>query len=166
MLEIVRKNWDKTKYFLLYGLTITSLVLLAVVYKNDNKISLISEKKNTSYNNTDLESFKLFLLNQIRSPFININYKIEKGDTIQKILKKYNVQDNEIQTVINQYKKYANPNKLMLGNKIDITIEKNPNSKKNFLLKFAVPVSKSTAISIARDSESNIISKKIITKII
>ncbi len=36
----------------------------------------------------ELEIFKKFLLNQIKSPFTNVNYQIKKGDTIQKILKK------------------------------------------------------------------------------
>jgi len=34
-------------------------------------------------------SEKKFLLNQINSPFINFNYEIKNGDTIQKILKKF-----------------------------------------------------------------------------
>ena len=165
MLAILRKNWDKTKHFIISGFIITFLILLTVVYKNDSKIAIISNSNKVTYKVSDLETFKQFLLDQIKSPFININYEIVKGDTIQKILKKYEIQNNEIQIVINQYKKYGNPNKLMLGNKIDITIEKDSSTYKNSVLKFSVPISKSTTIEITRDSENKIASKRIITKL-
>ena len=105
------------------------------------------------------------MLNQIKSPFINLNYEIKKGDTIQKILKKYKVKNNDIQTTINQYKKYGNPNQLLVGNKIDIIIEKNSLKKENSIVKFSVPITKSTTIAIIKNEENKIISKKIITKL-
>ena len=166
MYDTLKRNLDKAKYFILSGFIIIFLLLLTVVYKSDEKI--ITKSKNNKdiyYEVPDLKIFKEFLLSQIKSPFTNINYEIKKGDTIQKILKKYKVQNNEIQTVINQYKKYGNPNQLMVENKIDIIIEDIPSTNKNSILKFSVPVTKSTTIEITKDSENKIISKKIITKL-
>jgi len=165
MYENFKRNWDKTKYFLGFGFIITFILLFTVVYKSDDKITLKSENNKYFDNNSDLKTFKKFLFDQIKSPFININYVITKGDTLQKILKKYNVRNNEIQIVINQYKKYGNPNKLLVGNKIDIIVEKKASSNKNSILKFSVPVTKSTTIEITKNSENEIVSKKIITKL-
>ena len=165
MYETIKKNWDKTKYFILSGFIIIFLLLLTVVYKSDEKITKISENNKNSYDVSDLKAFKLFILDQIKSPFTNIDYEIKKGDTIQKILQQYKIQNNEIQTVINQYKKYANPNRLLAGDKINITVEKILPANKNLLLKFSVPITKSTTIEITKDSENQIISKKIITKL-
>jgi len=164
MYQTLKKNWGVNKYFLLSGLIIVFLLLLTVVYKSDEKVIKKTEISNDLHGASDLETFKKFLLDQIKSPFININYEIKKGDTIQKILRQYKVQNNEIQTVINQYKKYSNPNKLLAGNRIEITIEKLPEDK-NTLLKFSVPMTKSTTIEIAKDTENKIVSKKIITKL-
>ena len=75
------------------------------------------------------------MLNQINSPFTNINYEIKKGDTILKILKKYEVKSNEIETIINQYKKFGNSNQLLIGNIIDIIIEKNFKYRQKFYIK-------------------------------
>ena len=97
------------------------------------------------------KTFKKFILDQIRSPFINLNYEIKKGDTIQKILKKYKVKNREIQTVINQYKKYGNPNQLLVGNKIDIIIEEDSSANKSSIVKFSVPITKSTTIAIIKN---------------
>ena len=165
MQETLRKKWDKSKYFVLSGFIITFLFLLTVVYKSDEKIITKSESIKKSYGVSDLKTLKEFILDQIKSPFTNINHEIKKGDTIQKILKKYKVQNNEIQTIINQYKKYGKPNQLLIGNKIDITIEKKISTQKNTVQKFSVPITKSTTIEIIRDSENKIISKKIITKL-
>ena len=165
MYNILKRNWDKTKYILLSGFIIIFLLLLTVVYKSDEKITKISENNKNLYDVSDLKAFKQFILDQIKSPFTNIDYEIKKGDTIQKILQQYKIQNNEIQTVINQYKKYGNPNRLLVGNKIDIIVEKILPANKNLLLKFSVPITKSTTIEITKDSENQIISKKIITKL-
>ena len=129
MYQILKKNREKTKYFVLFTFIIIFLLLLTVAFKNDEKIK--NKEINVSFQHEDLTSIKEFLLKSIRSPFTNINYKIKSGDSIQKILKKFKIQNNEIQNVINQYKKYSSPNKLLTVNKIDIIIEENL-SEKNY----------------------------------
>ena len=165
MYQIIKKNLEKTKY-LGFSLLFLGLVLLvAINFKSDQKIAKGSKKIINSTNIPELKTFKDFLLKQIKSPFINENYKIKKGDTIQKILKRFKVDNNEIQTVINQYKKFNNPNQLTVGNKIDIIVEKNVSNDHNSIVKFSVPVGKSTTIAITKNDENKIISEKIITKL-
>ena len=165
MYQVLKKNWDKSKYLILSGIFIASILLLTVVYKSDEKIIKKSMTIGISYENPDLKTFKEFLLNQIKSPFTNFNYEIKRGDTIQKILKKLEVQNNEIQNIINQYKKYGNPNQLLAGNEIDIIIKKNLSANKNTIEKFSVPITKSTTIAITKDEDNKITSNKIITKL-
>jgi len=164
MYQIIKKNWDKTKHLMLLISSVILLLLLAVVYKSDEKI--IKKSKVAAFDqNLDLKNFKEFLLNQIKSPFINLEHQISKGDTIQKILKKYKIPNSEVGTIINQYKKYGKPNQLLVGNKIDIIIEKGVKTEKNSIIKFSVPITKSTTIAITKNEENKIISEKIITKL-
>jgi len=165
MYQILMKNWDKSKYLILSGIFLIFILLLTVVYKSDEKIIKKTATIGISYENSDLKAFKKFLLNQIKSPFINLNYEIKRGDTIQKILQKFKVKNNEIQNIINQYKKYGNPNQLLIGNKIDIIIEKSLSANKNSIVKFSVPITKSTTIAITKNEDNKIISNKIITKL-
>ena len=165
MYQIPKKNWNKAKQIILLGIVVTLSLLVAVVYKSDQKIIKKSELIQNSIETEDLITLKEFLLNQIKSPFINLDYKIEKGDTIEKILKKYRVKNNDIQTVINQYKKYDKPNQLLVGNTINIIIKENLSSNNNSIIKFSVPITKSTTISITKNEENKIVSKKIITKL-
>ena len=165
MNQFLKKSWDKSGYLIMSGLILTSILLLTIVYKSDEKIVKKSENIQSIYESSDLKTFKEFILNQIKSPYSNVNYEIKKGDTIQKILQRYKVQNSEIQTIINQYKKYSNPNQLLVGNKIDITIEEKSSTNNNFVVKFSAPITKSTTIAITRDEENRIVSKKIITKL-
>ncbi len=165
MYQAIKKNWEKTKPAVIFGFLLILLLLVAVVYKSDEKIKKKSETIENSVQNADLKKFKEFLLKQIKSPFINLNYIIQKGDTIGKILKKYEVKNKEIQEVIKNYKKYGKPNQLLIGNKIDIIIKKNHSEEKNSIVKFSVPITKSTTISITKNEDDKIVSKKIITKL-
>ena len=148
MYDVLKRNWDKTKYLILSGFAVIFLLLVTVVYENDEKITKKTELIKNSNKAEQLKIFKKFLLNQIKSPFINLNYEIKKGDTIGKILKKYKVRNSDIQAVINEYKKYGKANQLLIGNQIDIIIEENSSTKKNSIIKFSVPITKSTTISI------------------
>ena len=165
MNQVFAKNWDKSKYLIISSILISLVLLLAVVYKSDQRITDKSTTTEVAYDNADLKSFKKFLLEKINSPFTNLNYEIKKGDSIQKILNSYKVKNSEIQIVISQYKKHANPNKLLVGDKIEIIFEKKEKKDKNSLVKFSIPITKSTTIELSRNEENQIIAKKIITKL-
>jgi len=165
MYQILKKHWSKSKHLTLYVLCVATVLLVAVVYKSEEKITKKSDLIKTVDASSEFKTFKKFLLDQIKSPFINLNYEIKSGDTIQKILKKYKVNNREIEKVIIEYKKYGKPNQLLVGNQIDIVIKKNASADNNFIVKFSVPISKSSTIAITRNEENKIVSKKIITKL-
>ena len=164
MHEIFNKYREKIVPFLFFALSTTIVLMLAFTFKNEEKI--ITKKTDFStINNKEMELIKEFIFHKIKSPFENINYEIKKGDTIQKILKKLKIQNNEISTIINKYKKYGNPNQLLAGSKIDIIVEKKLSQESNSIAKFSVPITNSTTIEIFKDENNNILSKKIITKL-
>ena len=163
MYQIFKQNKEQAKYFALFTIFIIFFLLLAVAFKNDDEI--MGKKIDISFQHKDLASIKKFLIGKINSPFINVNYEIKKGDSIQKILKKFEIKNNEIQTIISQYKKYGKPNQLLTGNKIDIIIEKNLSGRDNSVIKFSVPITKSTTIAVTKNEDGEITSNKIITKL-
>ena len=102
MNHIFIKNWDKIKYVIFGVIILLTLILLTFSYKNKEVITNI--EKNLHYESQDLILIKEFLFKKIKSPFVNINYEVKMGDSIQKILKKFKIGDNEIGIIINQYK--------------------------------------------------------------
>ena len=154
---------ENFKHLSLMALSLAFLVIIVISFKNDDIPA--SKKINTAYQDTDLSIIKNFLLSKIQSPFFNINHEIQKGENIQKILKTYKIKNNEIQSIIEQYKEFGNPNKLLAGNKVEIVIKKKIDETKNTIVKFAVPISKSTSIEIVKNDDNKIVAKKIITKL-
>ena len=110
MYQFFNKNIKKTGHFILLTVVTFSLIILTFIFKNDQKVS--GNVKIFPFQPEDVKPIKEFLLKQIKSPFNNINYKIKKGDTIQKILQKLEIKNSEIQAIINQFKKYSNSGKL------------------------------------------------------
>ena len=166
MYQILFKNFDKSKILIAFLSIVFLSLLLTIAYKNDDKINS-GNIKDGYIQKADFTPIKDFLLRKINSPFTNINYEIKKGDSIQKILKKLEINNADIQTVISQYNKYGSPNQLLTGNKIEIIIKKDlsGNNKNNQIIKFSVPITKSTTIRISKDEEGSLLSEKIITRL-
>ena len=165
MYQILIKKTLKYRPLFVFGVISLFIFIITFVYKSNDKIIKNSQVISSFKQTPDFITFKKFLLNQIKSPFINIDYEIKSGDTIQKILKKFKVENSEIQKVIYQYKKYSNPAQLLSGNKINITFKKNSLNKNNSIIRFYVPLTKSTTIAITKNEENIITSQKLITKL-
>ena len=163
MYNLTKTNWGKAKYFLLTAITLAVLILFTISNKNDEVIK--GRTSNISYQSPELSLVKDFFLSKIKSPFIVTDYEIKSGDSIQKILKSYKIKNKEIQNIINQYKKYGDPNRLLVGNKIGVIVEKKLPEKNNSIVNFFVPITKSISIEISKDEEGTITSSKIITKL-
>ena len=163
MYNLTKTNWGKTKYFLLTAITLAVLVLFTISNKNDEVIK--DRTSNISYQGPELSLIRDFFFSKIKSPFIVTDYEIKSGDSIQKILKSYKIKNKEIQNIINQYKKYGDPNRLLVGNKIGVIVEKKLPEKNNSIVNFFVPITKSISIEISKDEEGTITSSKIITKL-
>ena len=157
------KNREQIKQLGILALIAISLFIILHFIKNDKEIKI--SKTNTFFQSNDFTSIKKYLFKKINSPYLNVGYEIKKGDTIQKILKKFKIPNNEISKVINEYQKYSKANQLLTGNKIDIIVEKGNENKKSSLIKFSVPITKSTTIAINKNDENIIVSEKIITKL-
>ena len=154
---------EKIKYFLITIVSLLIILFIVTSYKNDKFIK--NDKSNILYEQSELLPLKEFFYSKIKSPFKTVDYEIKPGDSIQKILKKYEIKNSDIQIVINKYKKYANPNQLLAGNKINFVIEKKLSEKYNSITYFFVPITKSTSIEITRDEDGQVTSNKVITKI-
>ena len=162
MLQKNTLNKEKLKYFLTF-LIIASFILVAIISRNDEKVKNIEKKGPVQ--KEDLIKIKEFFFKKINSPYINVNYEIKSGDSVEKILKKINIKNSEIKIVIDQYKKYSSKNKLLPGNKINIIAKKNISNKDNSIVKFSIPITKSTTIEISKDDMGKIKSQKIITQL-
>jgi len=167
MFKSIKQSIERLKYLIISSFVIVIIFLISYSYKNEEIIENLNktERSNFSLDDPEFITLKNFLINKLNSPFINLNYQIIKGDSIQKILQKFGVANNDIQSVISEYKKYSNPNQLFVGNKIDITVKKSKSKKENSVIKFLIPTTKSSSININKNEQNEFVSEKIITKL-
>ena len=99
MYQILKKHWSKSKHLTLYVLCVATVLLVAVVYKSEEKITKKSDLIKTVDASSEFKTFKKFLLDQIKSPFINLNYEIKSGDTLLKIV---DASGKEVKELVNK----------------------------------------------------------------
>ena len=74
--------------------------------------NFINKKNDKNYNNlneitknNDFSNLTNFLISKINSPYQEINYEIKNNDTVEKILKKFQIRDKDIQNISTKLKK-------------------------------------------------------------
>ena len=142
-------------------LLIFTLILLATVTQIYNYTKDV--KKKNFYSIIENLYFKKTLnyyMDNLNPKYINISHKISSGETLAKILKRYEVSDNEINRLQKELSKKNNLNTLKLGLKIDFVI--NTSDKK--ITKFSFPISSKKKIHLVRDLENDTFSTNEIVK--
>ena len=151
--KLVKKNTEIAFLFLL----IITAILSTTFYNNEKEIT----KKNFKdvVNNIYFQKSLNHIFNSLNPRFKNIEHKIAKGETFNKILKKYSISSEEINKVNNNLGKKYNLNNLKTNLIIKFIIDESNNRK---ITKFIFPVSRTEKIQLTRNLQTNLFEKKII----
>jgi murein DD-endopeptidase MepM/ murein hydrolase activator NlpD len=154
---IIKKNLEFT--FLLLLLIVT---ILSVRIYNVNK-NVINQNYINLINNTYFQKSIKHVFDNLEPKFIDINHKVSKGETLNKILNNYQIPKSEIQKIIKILSKKNKINNLRTNQIIKFTIDKSNNNK---IKKFLFPISRTKRIQLTRDSLSeNLKKKEIVTNL-
>ena len=115
--------------------------------KTENKNNLEEITKTSEFSN-----LKKFFISQINSPYKEINYTIKNNDTIEKILKKYNIKNEDIKKISQKLieKKLSS---IYSGRKLTLIYKKLDNNI-NTIVNFVYPVSNTSSVEIRKTKES------------
>jgi len=151
--KLIKKNTEIAFLFLLIVTTIISTTF----YNNEKEIT----KKNYKnvINNIYFQKSLNHIFDNLNPRFKNIEHKISKGETFNKILKSYSISDEEINKIYNDLRKKYNLNNLKTNLSIKFIIDES-NSKK--ITKFIFPVSRTEKIQLTRNLQTNLFEKKTI----
>ena len=105
-----------------------------------------------------------FLFQKINSPYLNISHRVKKNEKIVSILKNYNINQKDIAKASKELKKFNKLRNLKSGVILEITVKRNIKKGLN-LESLVIPISKSINISLARNTENNFTSKKVVTQL-
>ena len=120
-----------------------------------NKSNLKVVTKSNSFSN-----LSNFLISKINSPYEEISYSIKNNDTIEKILKKFKIKNDDIKNISNELKKKKLSN-IYTGRKISL-IFKRLEDGTNTVVNLVFPVSNTTSIEIRKYQESFIVKENIL----
>jgi murein DD-endopeptidase MepM/ murein hydrolase activator NlpD len=140
----------------------SSLVVFSIIFFLS--LNLITSKNEQNKNNlkeitktNEFSKLTNFLISKINSPYEEISYVIKSNDTVEKILKKYNVKDSDIRiiSVKLKEKKLAN---IYSGRKLSLIIKKLEDNT-NTVISFVYPINNTNSVEI-RKSQNNFLVKE------
>ena len=150
--KIIRNNIEISALTLLMLLAITS-----TSYFNYSK-KIINQNYNNFINNIYLKKTLNHIFNGLEPKYKNINHKISSGETFDKILKFYSIEQSEIKEIKNNLLTKVNLNKLNTRQSIKFTIDQTNNRVE----KFTFQVSSTEKISLKRNLNNNKFDKEIV----
>ena len=106
---------------------VTFLIIFSIIFFISS--NLINKKNQENVDNfkaitktNEFSNFTDFLVSKIKSPYKEINYVIEKNDTLEKILKKFSIRNEDIQNVSVELKQKKLAN-IRSGKKLSLIIK-------------------------------------------
>ena len=154
------KNFKKK---FLKNLEIPTLVMLIIFagiytsyfnYKNDNT----NQAYENFINNIYLKKTLNEVIKNLEPKFKKINHKIKSGETFDKILRKYLIEEEEILIVKKNLLKKVNLNKLNTKQSIQINLDQTNNKIKEFVFQ----ISNTEKLYLKRNVNKNIFSQEIV----
>ena len=154
-------NLLKKKKYLLYffALAVFFLFYSLAVYQ----IKLFNSSKKTSFNfflnSNEFSNIKEFVLESLNSPYKEFNYIVQNNDTIEKILKKHNVKNEDINSIASIIikKKLSN---IFAKTEVKIVIKEEFGDNK--IVSLSYPINEITTVEIKKNKDGFIISEKIL----
>ena len=154
----------KFKFKLKKNIEIIGLILLILstalitIYFNHNK-NLNSESYNNFINNIYLKKTLNHIINDLEPKYKKYNHKIKSGETFDKILKNYSINNKEIIDIKNSLSKKIDINKLNTKQSIQFSVDQTNNQIKEFIFQ----ISHTEKIYLKRSNDDNKFNQEIIT---
>ena len=142
---------NKKKYLFYFFLIVVIFFVYAVIL---NQIKLHTELKENNLNSflksNEFNNVKNFISENIKSPYKEYNYIVQNNDTLEKILKKYNIDNTEINKIASAIikKKLSN---IYAGTEIKIVTKEEKETNKIISLVYSVDAITSVEIKRSKD---------------
>ena len=153
-------NWRYFLYFSSIILIFFTLIATSNFINQKNKET--EENFNSLLKTRELGNLSNFFISKINSPYQEINYTIQNNDSIEKILKKFQINTREIQMISKNLKSKKLTN-IYAGRELTLILKKIKNEKSS-VINVVYPVNNTLNIEI-RKSEDDFLVKENILKL-
>ena len=99
-------------------------------------------------NSNEFSNLTKFLLSKISSPYTEINYEIKSNDTVEKILRNFNIKENDIKDISAKLKQKKLA-QIYSGRKLNLITKKLENGTST-VINLVYPINNTTSIEIRK----------------
>ena len=156
------QDFSRNSKFIFYLLLFVALLIIFIFVNNQ-----ITKKQRIESNNLDkivksgeFKGLGEYLISKINSPYEEVEYLIQNNDSIEKILKKLNVNANDLKKISNSLKEKKLTN-ISKNRKLSIVLKK-LNDGTNTVVNLVYPRSKTSFIEIRRSQNEFIVKENVI----
>jgi murein DD-endopeptidase MepM/ murein hydrolase activator NlpD len=154
---------DKFKNYFFYLFSVVFLFFFYTYFSD--QVTLNKEINRTTFeevtSSKEFKDLRNFFTSKVKSPYIHQKYIIQNNDSIESILRKYEVKNNEIKFVVSKLKERKLSN-IYTGRELSIVIKQNENLEKTTLISILYPVSNTLSIEIRKNKKDFIIKENIL----
>ncbi len=144
--KIIQKYFQFISFLLL--VLLIALLISYETFHKKNKIDLFEKTLENIYLKNTVNS----IIKNLKPRFETINYRIQTGDTLAKVLNKINISKNEKKKILKKVLKLKLVNNLKKNHKISFKIDKKEPIK---ILEFSIQASKTKSILFIRNNISD-----------
>ena len=141
------------------SLLLFSIISLSIVI-NENVKKKRAEEISSFLSNDQTVLLRNYVFNKIKSPYLEYDYVVKNNDTIENILKKFSVKNEEVAFVVKEIKK-QNLSNISPGQKIKFILKKSKSKEDLEIFKINYPISKTTFVRIDKRRNGIQISKNV-----
>ena len=123
-----------------------------------NKENISSLKEITE--NNEFSNLANFFISKINSPYEEIEYVIKNNDTVEKILKKYKIRDEDIKKISLKLKEKKLAN-IYSGRKLSIILKKQEDGSTT-IVNFLYPINNTTSVEVRKVQNNFIVKENIL----
>ena len=124
--------------------------------KHEENVSNLKEITKTD----EFSNFAYFFFSKINSPYEEVEYVIKNNDTIEKILKKYKVNEEDIKKISFKLKKEKLAN-IYSGRKLSIILKKLEDGSKT-VINFLYPINNTTSVEVRKVQDNFTVKENIL----
>ena len=129
--------------------------------------NLINKKNNQDLNNlkevtssNEFSNFTDFLLSRVNSPYKEINYIIKNNDTLEKILKKFKISNEDINKISLKLKQ-AKLTNIYSGRKLSLVLKKIEDGS-NTMINLVYPINNTSSVEIRKSQDDFLVRENIL----
>jgi len=151
---------NKKRYLLNFFLLSVFFVIYSLII---NQITFYTKLKENNFNSflksNEFNNIKKIVLENLKSPYKEYSYTVENNDTLEKVLKKYNIDKTEINNIASEIVKKKLSN-IYAGTKIQIVTKEGKDTDK--VVSLFYPIDAITTVEVKRNKDEFNITKNIL----